>query len=475
MNFTSLEFSIFFAIFFVIYWFVVNNNLKNQNILILVASYIFYGWWDWRFLSLIFISSLVDFFIGKFLMRTDDPIKRKRLFYISLGVNLGFLGFFKYFNFFIDTFKTALHIVHIPEHFSTLDIILPIGISFYTLQTLSYTFDVYDRKIKATDDFVSFFAYVSFFPQLVAGPIERAGQLLPQFYKKRTFSYDKAADGLRQVVWGLFKKMVIADNCAPYAGKIIAHSIDYSASSLLLAIAMGTFQLYCDFSGYSDIAIGTARILGFDLMKNFNFPFFSRNMAEFWQKWHISLITWFRDYVIKRLKGFSKYKLARNIFVIFLITGFWHGANWTFIFWGFLHALLFLPLIFIKRKRYRGVTAKGKLFPSFKELFLMIRTFYIFGTIGIFFMSTSIHQGVRFIKNMFSFSIFEFPVLPPIEACLAIIFLLIVEWLQREKEHGLELKGLKIPGIIRWTFYVSLVFVILTFSGRESDFVYFQF
>ena len=475
MNFTSLEFSIFFAVFFVIYWFVLNNNLKSQNILILVASYIFYGWWDWRFLSLIFISSLVDFFIGKFLMLTDDAVKRKRLLYISLGVNLGLLGFFKYFNFFIDTFKTALHIVHIPAHFSTLDIILPIGISFYTLQTLSYTFDVYDRKMKATDDFISFFAYVSFFPQLVAGPIERAGQLLPQFFKKRTFSYDKAADGLRQVAWGLFKKMVIADNCGPYAAKMIAHSVDYSASSLVLAIAMGTFQLYCDFSGYSDIAIGTARILGFDLMKNFDFPFFARNMAEFWQKWHISLITWFRDYVIKRLKGFSKYKLARNIFIIFLITGFWHGANWTFIFWGLLHALLFLPLIFIKRKKYRGVVAKGKLFPSFKELLLMIRTFYLFGIIGIFFRSVSIHQGFRVIKNMFSTSIFEFPLLPPPEAYLAVILLLVVEWLQREKEHGLELKGLKIPSIIRWTFYVSLIFIILTFSGRESDFIYFQF
>jgi alginate O-acetyltransferase complex protein AlgI len=293
MLFNSIDFAIFVPIVFILYWFATNKNLNLQNFLIVASSYLFYGWWDWRFLSLILLSSLVDFFIGLALIHQENETKRKALMWTSILINLGFLGFFKYYNFFLDNFITAFSFFGSNIKANSLNIILPVGISFYTFQTLSYSIDVYKRKLEPTKDFIAFSAFVSFFPQLVAGPIERATHLLPQFYKKRTFDYSKAADGMLQILWGLFKKIVIADNCAEYANLIFNNSADSSGSTLVLGALFFTFQIYCDFSGYSDIAIGTSRLFGIDLMRNFNFPYFSRDIAEFWRRWHISLSTWF--------------------------------------------------------------------------------------------------------------------------------------------------------------------------------------
>ena len=351
MLFNSIEFAIFLPIVFILYWFVTNRNLKIQNILLVCASYLFYGWWDWRFLSLIFFSSIVDYLVGIGLSKTEKTGKRKFLLLISIFVNLGFLGVFKYFNFFAENFAQAFTLFGSSIEPNRLNIILPVGISFYTFQTLSYSIDVYKKKLQPTKDIVAFFAFVSFFPQLVAGPIERATNLLPQFYKKREFSYDKATDGMRQILWGLFKKMVIADNCARLVNDIFDNFETFSGSTLLFGIVLFAFQIYGDFSGYSDIAIGTSRLFGFNLKRNFAFPYFSRDIAEFWRRWHISLSTWFRDYVYIPLGGSrgGKFSQVRNIFIIFIVSGFWHGANWTFIVWGALNAYISYRLCYCRK------------------------------------------------------------------------------------------------------------------------------
>ena len=367
MLFNSIDFAFFLPIIFILYWYVFNRNLKLQNFLIVAASYVFYGWWDWRFLSLILFSTIVDFSIGKALKNTHKEKQRKALLWTSILVNLGFLGFFKYYNFFLDNFISAFTFFGHQISANSLNIILPVGISFYTFQTLSYTIDVYKKKMEPTEDFISFTAFVSFFPQLVAGPIERASNLLPQFFKKRVFDKTKAIDGLHQILWGLFKKIVIADNCATYANEIFANYHDLSGSTLFLGGVFFAFQIYGDFSGYSDIAIGTARLFGFDLMRNFAYPYFSRDIAEFWRRWHISLSTWFRDYLYIPLGGSrgGMSQKIKNTFIIFIVSGFWHGANWTFIIWGALNAIYFLPLLLSKNNRNNlDIIAKNNIFPS---------------------------------------------------------------------------------------------------------------
>ena len=371
MLFNSIDFAIFLPIVFILYWFVTNKNLKLQNFLMVAASYLFYGWWDWRFLSLILFSTIVDYTVGQKLRNEENQLKRKALLWTSILVNLGFLGFFKYYNFFLDNFITAFSFFGTEIKANSLNIILPVGISFYTFQTLSYTIDIYKRKLEPTKDFIAFSAFVSFFPQLVAGPIERATNLLPQFYNKRTFDYSKATDGMRQILWGLFKKIVVADNCAEFANQIFNNSADMNGSTLILGALFFTFQIYGDFSGYSDIAIGTSRLFGFNLMRNFAFPYFSRDIAEFWRRWHISLSTWFRDYLYIPLGGSRGGTLmkVRNTFIIFIVSGFWHGANWTFIVWGALNAIYFLPLLLTKKNRnHIDIVAKGKQFPTLYEL-----------------------------------------------------------------------------------------------------------
>lgn len=329
MLFNSIEFLIFLPVVFGLYWFVFNRNLKTQNILLVVASFVFYGWWDWRFLGLILISSLTDYVIGLGFSRIRDRRQRKGLLLVSVVTNLGLLFIFKYYNFFVENFVAVFTFLGSAPSIETMQVVLPVGISFYTFQTLSYTIDVYQEKLEPTSDVIAFLAFVSFFPQLVAGPIERATNLLPQFLTSRTFSYSGATDGMRQILWGLFKKVVIADNCAGYVDAIFRNSDAYSGSTLLLGAILFAFQIYGDFSGYSDIAMGTGRLFGFRLMQNFAFPYFSRDIAEFWGRWHISLSTWFRDYVYIPLggsRGTTATKI-RNIFVVFLLSGFWHGAN----------------------------------------------------------------------------------------------------------------------------------------------------
>ncbi|HEA22213.1 MAG TPA: MBOAT family protein [Pricia antarctica] len=480
MLFNSLDFAIFLPIVFLIYWFVVQKNIKAQNFLIVVASYFFYGWWDWRFLSLILFSTLIDYAIGRALLNEDSPKRRKTYLWISIVVNLGFLGFFKYYNFFLDNFVSAFSFFGMEINANSLNILLPVGISFYTFQTLSYTIDVYRQKLEPTKDFIAFAAFVSFFPQLVAGPIERATHLLPQFYRKRTFNYAKAVDGMRQILWGLFKKIVIADNCAEYANIVFNNSDDYSGSTLFMGALFFTFQIYCDFSGYSDIAIGTSRLFGFDLMKNFAFPYFSRDIAEFWRRWHISLSTWFRDYLYIPLggsRGGSGMKL-RNTFIIFLVSGFWHGANWTFIVWGGLNALYFLPLLLSGKNRENlGNVAEGKLLPNLKEVFQMGSTFTLTVLAWIFFRAENVEHAFGYIRDIFSRAIISVPeVFPRLVVVLMVLFI-IVEWLQRENEHGLEITvNSKLSGRpFRWLTYIIIIIAIFAFGGSQQEFIYFQF
>lgn len=479
MLFNSIEFGIFLPIVFLLYWFVTQRNLKAQNALLLAASYLFYGWWDWRFLSLIVFSSAVDYWVGLKMADADEPKKRKYLLALSLLVNLGFLAFFKYFNFFSQSFADAFTLMGQSIEPSRLDIILPVGISFYTFQTLSYSIDVYRRNLEPTRDALSFFAYVSFFPQLVAGPIERATNLLPQFYSKRKFDYAEAVNGMRQILWGLFKKMVIADNCAEYANLIFNGHADYGGSTLFLGALFFTFQIYGDFSGYSDIAIGTARLFGFKLMQNFAFPYFSRDIAEFWRRWHISLSTWFRDYLYIPLGGSrgGTWMKVRNTFIIFIVSGFWHGANWTFIIWGFLNALYFLPLLLLKRnRRNTGEIAAGRIIPGFRDFISMTVTFLLTVIAWIFFRAENLKHAMHYLDGLMDPSLFSIPELMPKIVLILILFFLWIEWMGRESQFALENLLISRPRVVRWTFYSLLVFMLGMYAQtEETPFIYFQF
>jgi D-alanyl-lipoteichoic acid acyltransferase DltB (MBOAT superfamily) len=443
---------------------------------------VFYGWWDWRFLALILFSTVIDYFIGVRLIKEENNNNRIFLLWISILVNLGFLGFFKYYNFFIDNFLTAFSFFGFEIRANSLNIILPVGISFYTFQTLSYTIDVYKKKLTPTKDFIAFTAFVSFFPQLVAGPIERAIDLLPQFYKKRTFDYSNAVDGLRQILWGLFKKIVIADNCAHHANIIFNNSDDYSGSTLVLGAFFFTFQIYGDFSGYSDIAVGTSRLFGFNLKKNFAFPYFSRDIGEFWRRWHISLSTWFRDYLYIPLGG-SKggtWMKVRNTFIIFIVSGFWHGANWTFIVWGALNAIYFLPLLLLGKNRVNtNVVAEGNYLPSVKEFLQISLTFGLTVFSWIFFRANNIEHAWSYINKIFSYSIFEMPyysgigVTPPI--LVLIVIFIVIEWMGREGEFAISRFALNWYRPFRLAFYYILFIIMMKWGGSQQEFIYFQF
>lgn len=479
MLFNSIDFGIFLPIVFLLYWFVANRTIRFQNFFIVVASYIFYGWWDWRFLSLITFSTILDYTIGIGFSKTEKQNGRKALLWISILVNLGFLGFFKYFNFFLDSFVTAFSFFGIKITGYSLHVILPVGLSFYTFQSLSYTIDVYKKKLAPTNDFIAYAAFVSFFPQLVAGPIGRAVDLLPQFHKPRIFDYDKAVDGMRQMLWGLFKKIVIADNCAEYANLIFNNSSEYSGSTLLVGALLFSIQIYCDFSGYSDIAIGTARLFGINLMRNFAFPYFSRDIAEFWRRWHISLSTWFRDYVYFPLGGSqgSKWMSVRNIFITFIVSGFWHGANWTFIVWGAINAFYFLPLLLTNKNRDNiEIVAQGKYFPSLWELVNMLVTFALTLVAWIFFRAKNIDHGFTYLTGIFSNSLFVTPeVFPKAKIILLIILFFIIEWLGREQQYAIATLGVKWKRPLRHALYYAFVIVIIYYSGKQQEFIYFQF
>lgn len=473
MLFNSLEFLLFLPIVFCLYWFVF-KEIKSQNVLLLVASYVFYGWWDWRFLCLICFSSILDFLIAKRMSSTEGKNKRKQLLILSLIFNLGVLFYFKYCNFFIDSFVEAF--TFFGHHFKAeqLSIILPVGISFYTFQTLSYTIDVYRKQLKPTKDFVAFFAFVSFFPQLVAGPIERASNLLPQFFSSRVFNNKIAVSGVKLIIWGMFKKVVVADNSGILVDIIYANYETQNQLALVIGAVLFSFQIYCDFSGYSDIAIGTARLFGFDLMTNFKFPYFSRDIAEFWRRWHISLSTWFRDYVYIPLGGSRVYKI-RNVFVVFLVSGFWHGANWTFIFWGLLHALLFIPL-FVTGKYLKNKNVGTKSVLNLGFIAKTLLTFLLVTLFWIFFRADSISDAFLYVTNLFIndntanvlFSTNKY-ILILLVSLFNILLLVLFEvsFYKKDKvEVLLNKKGL------------LLLIVLITFFGafkNHADFIYFQF
>lgn len=478
MLFNSLHFAFFLPVVFFLYWFLTKKNLKAQNLLLLVSSYYFYACWDWRFLFLLLFSTFLDYITGLKIANSTNQLHRKFWFWLSIGVNLGFLGIFKYFDFFAASLASAFASIHIHLDPWTLGLILPVGISFYTFHGLSYVIDIYHNKIKAEHNFVDYSLFVSFFPLLVAGPIERATHLLPQIKKTRNFDYSQAVDGLRQILWGLFKKVVIADNCAEVANQIFNHSSDYNGMTLVLGAVMFSIQIYGDFSGYSDIALGTARLFGIELLKNFAFPYFSRDIAEFWRRWHISLSSWFRDYLYIPLGG-SKvgvWKKVRNTFIIFVVSGFWHGANWTFIIWGFLNALFILPSILSNTNRTNmQIVACEKTFPNFKEVASIVLTFLLATFAWIFFRAESVVHAFQIIQTIFSLSIINAPEILPKATLLLVIAFFIVEWFGRMGNYALQFIFSGKPFLWRWSIYIALIACVFFFTGKEQAFIYFQF
>ncbi len=480
MLFNSIEFLVFLVLFFVGYRFVFPSKLKLQNAFLLIASYIFYGWWDYRFLSLILLSTLVDYYIGLALYKSKKDRQRKLLLWGSILFNLGVLGFFKYFNFFLDSWVDLTHAIGYENQSTwSLNIILPVGISFYTFQTMSYTIDIYRNKLKPTSDFISFATFVAFFPQLVAGPIERATNLLPQILKNRHFDKDKAIQGLRLIAWGLVKKVVIADSLALKVDDIFNNYSDFGGGVLWLGALYFAIQIYCDFSGYSDMAIGVSKLFGIELMSNFKFPYFSRNIGEFWRRWHISLSTWFRDYVYIPLGGSrgSKWLSLRNIFVIFLVSGFWHGANFTFIVWGAIHAALFIPIYLLgqNRKHTGTIVAQNKWLPSFKEFLQMLSTFLVVLLAWVFFRSENLTQAFEYLTLMFTTIDF-----PPIykSGLYSVWALLFIDWIIKGDER-LRLPSLKKydKRIVRVgeAFCILIVVYLISLNLSSGQFIYFQF
>lgn len=477
MFFNSLQFAIFLPIVFIFYWFFANKSRKYQNFILILASYYFYSCWDWRFLFLLVFSTLLDYFSAIKIEGSQTKSSKKFWLWLCISINLGFLGVFKYYNFFAESFAELLNGFGFHTSPVLLNLILPVGISFYTFHGLSYIIDIYYGRIKSERNFVDYSLFVSYFPLLVAGPIERATHLLPQLKLKREFNFEKAKEGVYQIIWGLVKKVVIADSCAIYANEIFDNHNAMNSLSLILGAIYFAFQIYGDFSGYSDIALGTSKLFGIDLLKNFNYPYFSRDIAEFWRRWHISLSSWFRDYLYIPLGGSKGSKLfqVRNTFIIFLVSGFWHGANWTFIAWGLINAIYFLPLLLLNRNR-KNVDdfSLGFNFSSVRILFNIVTTFCLSTLAWIFFRSKTIHEAIAYIQRMFSNFNFKEEYLA-IERynhnliTLLLIFI-VVEWFSRTKVEP-------ISGKYSW-LKMSLCLAAILALGVFSDykeFIYFQF
>lgn len=489
MLFNSFTFLVFLPVVFLLYWFVFQRNLKVQNFFLLIVSYIFYGWWDWRFLSLIIVSSFVDYYVGSQVYKTEKQSKRKWLLGISLLVNLGFLGFFKYYNFFVESFIDSFSLFGVSLNINTLQILLPVGISFYTFQTLSYTIDIYRKELEPAQDIIAFFAFVSFFPQLVAGPIERARNLIPRFQKIRHFDYDNTRLGLKIILWGMFKKVVIADNVAILVDTVFNNPESYTGVPLLVGSFFFAIQIYCDFSGYSDIAIGTAKLFGFELMTNFNRPYYSKSITEFWRRWHISLSTWFRDYVYIPLGG-SRVSISRhytNLFITFLVSGLWHGANWTFVIWGAYHGVLIVLENFWKRNvKWSFSSIMGR---TANKYFKLLTTFILVCIGWVFFRANSVSDAFYILQNMFidvgdytnvqAIALkFRGIGLKEIELARILVFIAIMElyhFYERKGNIWEQLSRWSLP--FRWGVYYILIILILFFGphGQVQNFIYFQF
>lgn len=478
MLFNSIEFLIFLPLVFILYW-KIGKSYFSQNLIIVLSSCVFYGWWNWKYLLLLTFSITCTYISGLFMERYQlNKSLQKYICGLSILCNLIILFFFKYFNFFIESFSSFLQLLGLQSNMHTLRILLPVGISFYTFQLVSYTIDIYRKQLAATRDYIKFFAYISFFPQLVAGPIERAVHILPQFSRRRTFSYEQSVDGLRQMLWGFCKKILVADNCAVAVNMIFSDYQSLSGSDLFLGAFLFAFQIYGDFSGYSDIAIGCAKLFGVELMRNFSLPYFAHNIAEFWRRWHISLTTWFTDYLYIPLGG-SRCSLAiniRNIFIVFLVSGLWHGANWTFIFWGVYHALLFIPLRLLEKYR----KSRQDLIPTssnhIKKCLQITVTFLLVMIGWIIFRADSLSQAFEYIYLMVSSMELSFPAHGK-TALLFILMMLVAEWCQQEKKHPFEFgnRGIFRFRLCRYLLYYTVIITLMNFSAEQKTFIYFNF
>ncbi len=482
MSFNSIDFAVFLTVVFILYWTIARNSLIRQNIVLLVASYFFYGWWDWRLLFLIVFISTFNYFSGIGISKQKKERQRKFLLILSLFINLSILGFFKYYNFFIENLSGIFSIFGNPLNISTLNILLPIGISFYTFQNISYIIDVYREEILPEKNILIFFNLVAFFPKLVTGPIEKSSNILPQFNKKRVFDYNLSVDGLRQILWGIFKKIVIADNCAFFVNEIFNNTSYYPGSTLLLGLFLFSFQIYADFSGYSDIAIGSAKLLGINLMQNFNYPYFAESVADFWRRWHISFSNWLRDYIFIPLqfkyRDLGVWGNILSIMITFILCGLWHGANWTFIVWGFLHGT-YMSFSLLTQKR-RRLFINNIINWNFINSFLKILTTFILVSFAwIFFKVENLSQGWLVIKRIFSASLFSIPQVTPMSDLAITIFFIFVfigfEWFQRDNEYALQFTGNNKSRIVRWGTYYFILLLIFSFGGNPGQFIYIQF
>lgn len=461
---------------FIIYWFLLKNNRNYQNVFLLLVSYVFYASWNWKFLFLLIFSTVLDFGMGLKIEKSNAKIWRKIWLIFSVGINLGFLGLFKYYNFFIHSFADLLMNFGIKSNTSTLQYILPVGISFYTFHGLSYVFDIYNRKILARKNWIDYSLFVSFFPLLVAGPIERATHLLPQIENNRRFQFVKAIDGLKQIAWGLFKKIIIADNCAVYVNLIFENPSHYHGSTLMLGAFLFSFQIYGDFSGYSDMALGSARLFGFELLKNFSFPYFSKSISEFWKRWHISLSSWFRDYLYIPLGGnrVNNFRQILNVLIVFIVSGFWHGANWTFMIWGFVNGVfVVLDNFFNHSVKEPKTEINVKNSTSFINVLQILFTFTIVSLIWIIFRSDNIFFAFKYFKNLFSSTLFSMPEIRPRVLGVLLLFFISVEWMGRKQDFALS--NLFQNKILRTSFYLLIFTILILFSAKPQTFIYFQF
>ncbi len=486
MLFNSLEFLLFLPIVFILYWFVFDKKLNVQNSLILGVSYFFYGWWSWKFMVLLMLSTILDYFYG-FSVASSNKKKAELFLWLSVINNLGILAVFKYYNFFIEQFQNVFDLIGLNTNPVLLNIALPVGISFYTFHGMSYVFDIYRGNQKPINSFIDYAVFVSFFPLLVAGPIERANHLLPQVQRRRVFNYDQALVGCRLILWGIFKKVVVADNSAYFANEIFNNYQTYNGSAMLLGVLFFSIQIYGDFSGYSDIALGSAKLLGFDLLINFRFPYFSRDLAEFWKRWHISLSSWFRDYLYIPLGGSreGEIKAVRNTFIIFLVSGFWHGASWNFIAWGFAHACGFLPLLLMQKSKVNtsDSIAQNSILPNFKETFGLITTFIFVMLCWIFFRAPNLPVAFDFFKGIFSYTLFIFPnvklenadLLKLVHLLVSVLLLFVFEWMSRRTNSSVHFFSKIKLVVMRRLFYIILIFMIFYFKGLPVEFIYFAF